>query len=389
MRVSTLSLRNYRRFRELDLEFPDGVVGILGPNGAGKSTIIESIAWALFGNVEEATRTDKESIKRVGAAADEPCSVTLEFELNGVEYRIEREMRGKNLTPKAILRTKEAVLASSEKDSTAKIEKLIGMDYKSFFTSVFARQKDLSALQDAQPGERRKTVLKMLRIDAVDAVLQLVRDDRREVSKRIEWAQKQLQDEDGRDREEVIRAGLPAIEAAVKEASAKLKVAAEKEERASAETEEARKRRDDLRKDHEGYNQAASELNAKRAALAASKERMERTSKRIQEVEERLKRLPELERSEAEWKEAVARKDRLDAERSRAEKAARIRKEIAEVSADTERLGKEIEEARASLKGMAALDERSSMRSRRPAGTAYARRASARSGTRTRCWSRS
>ncbi len=357
MRISSLRVRNYRRFKELDLEFPDGVVGILGQNGAGKSTIIESIAWALFGNVEEATRTDKESIKRVGAAADEPCSVTLEFELNGVEYKIEREMRGKNLTPKATLRTKEAVMASSEKDATAKIEKLIGMDYKSFFTSVFARQKDLSALQDAQPGERRKTILKMLRIDAVDAVLQLVRDDRRDVSRRIEWAQKQLLDEDGRDKEEVIRAGMPALEAATEEAAKSLKASSEREGKATAEAEEARKRRDDLRKDYEGYNQALSELTAKRAALTASKERMGRTGKRIAEVEERLKRMPELDKAETAWKDVVAKKERLDGEKLRAEKASHIRKDIADIMKESDATKKDLDESRGALKGTAGLEE--------------------------------
>ena len=356
MRVSSLRLKNYRRFKELDLEFPDGVVGILGPNGAGKSTIIESIAWALFGNVEEATRTDKESIKRVGAAVDEPCSVILDFELNGVEYRIEREMRGKNLTTKATLRTKEAVLANSEKDATAKVEKLIGMDYKSFFTSVFARQKDLSALQDAQPGDRRKTVLKMLRIDAVDEVLQLVRDDRRDVSKRIEWAQKQLLDEDGRDKEEVIKAGMPALEAASEEAAKRLKAASEKEQKASAEAEEARKQRDDLRKDYEGYNQALSELTAKRAALTASKERMARTSKRIGEVEDRLKRMPDLEKADSAWKEVVAKKERLETEKLKAEKAAHLRKDIADLTREHDATQKELEGSRGAIKAAAGLE---------------------------------
>jgi len=36
MHLRSLSLRNYRVYRELDLEFPDGLVGIYGPNGSGK-----------------------------------------------------------------------------------------------------------------------------------------------------------------------------------------------------------------------------------------------------------------------------------------------------------------------------------------------------------------
>ncbi|HEV3397677.1 MAG TPA: hypothetical protein VG693_00110, partial [Actinomycetes bacterium] len=36
MHLRTLSLRNSRVYRSVDLEFPDGLIGIYGANGAGK-----------------------------------------------------------------------------------------------------------------------------------------------------------------------------------------------------------------------------------------------------------------------------------------------------------------------------------------------------------------
>src|SRR5829696_7565349 len=36
MHLRSLSLRNYRVYRSVDLEFPDGLIGIYGPNGSGK-----------------------------------------------------------------------------------------------------------------------------------------------------------------------------------------------------------------------------------------------------------------------------------------------------------------------------------------------------------------
>ena len=36
MHLRSLSLRNYRVYRAVDLEFPDGLIGIYGANGSGK-----------------------------------------------------------------------------------------------------------------------------------------------------------------------------------------------------------------------------------------------------------------------------------------------------------------------------------------------------------------
>ena len=46
MRLSYLALKNYRRFRDVEIELPDGLVGIIGQNGAGKSSLMEAVAWA-------------------------------------------------------------------------------------------------------------------------------------------------------------------------------------------------------------------------------------------------------------------------------------------------------------------------------------------------------
>ena len=76
MILKSLILKNYRKFKEVTIDFPDGVTGVIGLNGVGKSTIIEAIAWALFGTV--AARTSSDLIKRKEAKDKDPCSVELE-----------------------------------------------------------------------------------------------------------------------------------------------------------------------------------------------------------------------------------------------------------------------------------------------------------------------
>ncbi|MCJ2533314.1 MAG: AAA family ATPase, partial [Candidatus Thermoplasmatota archaeon] len=156
MKISYLELKNYRKFRDLKLQLPDGVIGILGLNGAGKTTIIEAVAWSLFGNVEEVVRTNRESVRRLGVSRTDKVSVVLEFDLDGTEYRLEREMGGRNLSMKALLRSKGDIIAEGDRAVKSKVQDLVGMDHKSFFTSVFARQKELNELQNFAPAERKK-----------------------------------------------------------------------------------------------------------------------------------------------------------------------------------------------------------------------------------------
>ena len=99
MILKTLVLRNYRKFKQIVVEFPDGVIGVIGLNGAGKSTIFEAISWVLYGPV--AARTSADQIKREGAETSEPCRVELEFVFEDDQYRIVREMTGKNLAASA------------------------------------------------------------------------------------------------------------------------------------------------------------------------------------------------------------------------------------------------------------------------------------------------
>jgi len=56
MRINRIKLRNYPKFKYAEMEFGDGIISINGLNGAGKSSLVESIAWALYGNEKRILR---------------------------------------------------------------------------------------------------------------------------------------------------------------------------------------------------------------------------------------------------------------------------------------------------------------------------------------------
>jgi exonuclease SbcC len=349
VRISFLELKNYRRFQSLRIQFPDGIIGILGLNGVGKSTIIEAIAWALFGNVKEVVRTDKDSIRRTGAPATDTCAVTLEFELGGTEYKVHREMGGRSLGMKAELRTKDKVLAEDDKPVKKMVEKLIGMDHKSFFTSVFAIQKELNALQNIAAGERKKVVLRMLRIDGLDDILTNIRADKNSSISRVQGAEKTLIDEDGRDREQVLHEKLPVLVSARDDAASRLGEAEKTEDQAMLEVEALKARRDELKKDFDAYNTYSIDLKGKQSAYEEQKKQERSTEARIVDTNSKLQRLPDLERQEDVWITISARKEALEGEKGKSDTARRIGLEISADQKEEARRLDELEKLRTSL----------------------------------------
>jgi DNA replication and repair protein RecF len=47
MRLRTISLRDFRSYPELDLEFPDGLTCVIGENGIGKTNLLEAIGYLI------------------------------------------------------------------------------------------------------------------------------------------------------------------------------------------------------------------------------------------------------------------------------------------------------------------------------------------------------
>ena len=79
MVIKNLKIKNYRRFRDLELEFPENLIGIVGNNGVGKTTIVEAVGWALYGN--RIKRVDKQDIRSQFCEEGDPCIAELIFAL--------------------------------------------------------------------------------------------------------------------------------------------------------------------------------------------------------------------------------------------------------------------------------------------------------------------
>ena len=164
MNLVRLHLRNFKRYRDQEVRFRDGITGILGNNGVGKTTIVDAVLFALYG--VENTGLDKKHIVRASAGPRERAEVRLEFSVRGEEYTIVRTL-GPKTQHTAQLNQGQKLLAKGVTDIDEKIRGIFQMGPQDFMHTIFSAQKDLATLLDATPGSRKAWFRKVLGIDAL------------------------------------------------------------------------------------------------------------------------------------------------------------------------------------------------------------------------------
>jgi len=297
--LTTLVMRNFRRFRgDCTIPFTEGVMGILGPNGAGKSTILDAVGFAFYGAVPVLVRTVKDDMKHSLAADDEPWGVELQFTDGEYDYKIIRMVKYApgNLTPKPEVKLMRraagstaayATYAKDDTDVKKCVQRLLGMDYPSFSSSVFCRQAEMALLGNMNPADRKRLMLRMLDVDSIDAALKSLRAAKRDLEFRINSTTESLKDSDGNDVKHLAQARKVEAQAAI--ASGK---------------EDLRRLENDAKGVQEQLDELASEIK-EQYAVRTGIESARATAKELMHDRERVKTL------EAEKAKIMTRLDEL------------------------------------------------------------------------------
>jgi len=147
MRLTNLSLTNFRNFARLDLDVPRGAVLIVGANAQGKTSLLEAIYFlATFTSFHASS--DRELINFVaGREALAVARIVADFERQDGDHRLEvriiQETNGFNGTP----RVRKEVLVDRVK---VKVNEAVGR-----FNAVLFLPQMLSII-DGAPEERRR-----------------------------------------------------------------------------------------------------------------------------------------------------------------------------------------------------------------------------------------
>jgi exonuclease SbcC len=172
----------------LNIDFPEsGLIGIVGHNGAGKSSLLESIGWALYGT--QAIRGKADGLTTIGAKGK--CKVIMEFDHgdNG-PYTVERTLKDAKLESSG----KEIAVMTSGVNS--QIEKILNMDYRAFYTSIFTKQGGLSSFTDMTASQRQETVERLLEVSRVKDARISVGAEARALENQLQGKRVAIQNED-------------------------------------------------------------------------------------------------------------------------------------------------------------------------------------------------
>ena len=175
-----LTVRNFLCYRENvpTLDFSGLHIACLcGANGHGKSALLDSITWALWGKGRGKTQDEM-----ISYGADE-CRVELDFSSRGQAYRIirshsrggKRRRGGASDLQLMILDdsggeepTPRPVTGNMIRETQARIDQTVGMDYDTFINSAFLVQGRADEFTNKTPAERKAVLSKILGLETYD-----------------------------------------------------------------------------------------------------------------------------------------------------------------------------------------------------------------------------
>jgi exonuclease SbcC len=266
VRLLSLYANNFKKLKfDGPLEFPEGVTVISGLNEAGKSTVLDAILYALYGRVIRPSGHVRDE-DLISYGADEAL-VRLDFEIAGRRFRVSRRIR-RGRTNSANLdevlpdgRLKP--LATKVREVTEAVEGLLGgISFSELVSSNVVAQKDLDRLI-REGRDRDKVINAFLNLESFNSVLEGLNEERKDL--------------EGTGPSRPGRIGLE------------------------------RKRLEDLRDE-------LGELNRRRSELEGLRRKVEELEGERETLESRLEELEPLRALLAKYGDALAAKEKLEAE---------------------------------------------------------------------------
>ena len=174
MRLVSLQAQSFKKLKiSKPLPLSEGIILITGLNESGKSTILDAVLYALFGRVIRPSKMP--SNEDIISYGNGEAQVRLEFDIGENRYRVVREVHKTRPNRATLVEVRPngttKTLASSVKDVTAEIERLLGgITYDEIVASSVVAQKDLERLIKQRLDDRRKVINVFLNLESFNKV---------------------------------------------------------------------------------------------------------------------------------------------------------------------------------------------------------------------------
>ncbi|HNK63982.1 MAG TPA: SMC family ATPase, partial [Anaerolineales bacterium] len=217
---------SYRDPVELDFNSLD-LACISGHNGAGKSSLLDAFTWALFGEAR-GKGTDVINLSQDVRSAE----VALTFAYEGNTYRVQRTLPRNKSTVlefqvwdgvelKANDGRWRPLTEKTTRDTQARIEQTLQLDYETFINASFFLQGKADQFTQKKAGERKAVLSSILGLEVWDTYKERTAERRKELERDVDEIDGRIAEIDAElGEEEERRRRLGELEGTLKQLSA-------------------------------------------------------------------------------------------------------------------------------------------------------------------------
>lgn len=207
MRPVRLVMENIGPFSgrtEVDFGALPDIFLVTGKTGSGKSTIFDSLCYALYGSLPGARRGYQRRIRSDFAGEDQESKVSLEFELEGKRYLVQRRpprLRKKRRGEGYVEEGEDAALfelgprgtrplSAKKTEADEAIRNLIGLSEEEFSKVILLPQGEFAEFLRQGTKDRREVLKKLFPVDLADRVKDLAGERAKEATARLREAER-------------------------------------------------------------------------------------------------------------------------------------------------------------------------------------------------------
>lgn len=191
MKIKRVEFKNFKCFPDLILpereteNFSEGLFLIQGTtpersNSFGKTSFVEGILFGLFG-----PKSTILSINNLITFGQDKGEIKIIFELDGVDYMIQRLLNRTSSSGSQKLRNYIRVNNTWKADNTIKIEELLEIKREQALQTSFVKQGEIESLASASPAKLRDLIIDLFRLNIVDYASDYLKNINKDAINRI------------------------------------------------------------------------------------------------------------------------------------------------------------------------------------------------------------